>query len=191
MEKSTKLPQKTIIGECELSSQSTIHPVDTHVGKRLKTLRKSLNITQKKLASLVDLTFPQVQKYENGTNRISASKLFDLAKALDTSVTYFFEGLSKKWQSDDVSLYNDNAVNEVADDTTKTLYSASVPTRYAVQEERAPYTTSSSSLPSENVIPKPRPLTPEESTLLNLYGKIADPQLKNQLLRMAKVLGGE
>lgn len=70
------------------------HPVDAHVGKRLKMRRKSLGMSQERLGSLLGLTFQQVQKYENGSNRISASKLFDAAKALQSSIHYFFEGLA-------------------------------------------------------------------------------------------------
>lgn len=70
------------------------HPVDVHVGKRLRMRRKSLGMSQERLGSLLGLTFQQVQKYENGSNRISASKLFDTAKALQSSIHYFFEGLA-------------------------------------------------------------------------------------------------
>lgn len=67
--------------------------VDVHVGGRVRTRRRLLGLTQERLAELIDVTFQQVQKYERGTNRISASKLFAIASALDASISYFFEGL--------------------------------------------------------------------------------------------------
>jgi transcriptional regulator with XRE-family HTH domain len=70
------------------------HPVDRHVGLRIRMRRKELNISQEKLAEALGLTFQQVQKYERAANRVSASKLFEIARALNASVAYFYEGLS-------------------------------------------------------------------------------------------------
>ena len=64
-----------------------------HVGARIRECRKQLGVSQKQLAESLGLTFQQVQKYERGTNRVSASKLFDTAAALKASVSYFFQGL--------------------------------------------------------------------------------------------------
>jgi transcriptional regulator with XRE-family HTH domain len=69
------------------------NPIDLHVGSRVRMRRKILRVSQEKLAEGLDLTFQQVQKYERGANRISASKLFEIAKALNTPVSYFFDGL--------------------------------------------------------------------------------------------------
>lgn len=55
--------------------------------------RKLLGVSQERLAEALGLTFQQVQKYERGANRVSASKLFEIAKALQTPVAFFFEGL--------------------------------------------------------------------------------------------------
>lgn len=68
------------------------NPVDLHVGGRVRMRRKFLGMSQEGLADHLDLTFQQVQKYERGSNRISASKLYDISKALKTPVPYFFEG---------------------------------------------------------------------------------------------------
>ena len=68
--------------------------VDVHVGQRLRLRRKRLSISQEKLADALGLTFQQVQKYERGFNRISASKLFEAARFLQAPVTYFYEGLA-------------------------------------------------------------------------------------------------
>lgn len=69
------------------------HPVDVHVGKKLKTLRILRGMTQTDVAVGLDISFQQVQKYELGRNRISASKLFELSGILDVPPAYFFEGL--------------------------------------------------------------------------------------------------
>ena len=69
------------------------NPVDVHVGNRLRSRRKSLRMSQEKLADSVKLTFQQIQKYEKGTNRIGASRLYEIARVLAVPVAYFFEGL--------------------------------------------------------------------------------------------------
>lgn len=70
--------------------------VDKHVGKQLKTRRKLLGISQEKLADSVGVTFQQVQKYERGANRVSASRLFSFSKILDVTIDYFYDGLDDK-----------------------------------------------------------------------------------------------
>jgi transcriptional regulator with XRE-family HTH domain len=70
------------------------NPIDRHVGLRIRLRRKELGVSQEKLAEAIGLTFQQVQKYERAANRVSASKLWEVARALNTSVTYFYEGLS-------------------------------------------------------------------------------------------------
>ena len=69
------------------------NPVDRHVGERVRARRKQLGLSQDKLAEALGLTFQQVQKYERGVNRISASKLFEAAGALSVDVPFFFDGL--------------------------------------------------------------------------------------------------
>lgn len=68
------------------------HPVDIYVGKRLRNRRWLAGQTQQQLASEVGIKFQQIQKYESGANRISASRLYELARALEVPVSYFFEG---------------------------------------------------------------------------------------------------
>lgn len=68
--------------------------VDLHVGARIRLRRKMLGYSQHRLAEDLGLTFQQVQKYERGLNRVSASKLYDISRSLQTSVAYFFEGLA-------------------------------------------------------------------------------------------------
>jgi transcriptional regulator with XRE-family HTH domain len=67
--------------------------VDAHVGARIRLRRKLLGLSQQQLAEKLGLTFQQVQKYERGVNRVSASKLYETAQVLSAPVTHFFEGL--------------------------------------------------------------------------------------------------
>jgi transcriptional regulator with XRE-family HTH domain len=67
--------------------------IDQHVGRRVRVRRKLASLSQQQLAQALGLTFQQVQKYEKGSNRISASKLYQIAKLLAVPVAYFFEGL--------------------------------------------------------------------------------------------------
>lgn len=69
------------------------NPVDVHVGRRVRLRRRELGASQAWLADRLGLTFQQIQKYERGANRISASKLYAIAKLLEVPITYFFEGL--------------------------------------------------------------------------------------------------
>src|SRR5579875_3003935 len=74
-------------------SERSPNPVDIHVGLHIRMRRKALGISQERLAEALGLTFQQVQKYERGANRVSASKLWEIARALRTNVAYFYEGL--------------------------------------------------------------------------------------------------
>ena len=69
------------------------HPVDVHVGRRVRQRRWMMGVTQQQLGERVGIKFQQIQKYETGMNRISASRLWDIAHALGTTVSFFFEGL--------------------------------------------------------------------------------------------------
>ena len=69
------------------------HPVDEHVGKRLRQRRWLVGMTPQQLAEHVGIKFQQIQKYETGANRVSASRLWDIASTLDVSINFFFDGL--------------------------------------------------------------------------------------------------
>ncbi|MEM9319254.1 MAG: helix-turn-helix transcriptional regulator [Pseudomonadota bacterium] len=71
------------------------HPVDIHVGKRVRHRRWMVGMTQQQLATKVGIKFQQIQKYETGMNRVSASRLWDIASALEVDIGYFFDGLSE------------------------------------------------------------------------------------------------
>jgi transcriptional regulator with XRE-family HTH domain len=70
--------------------KNVANEIDAHVGSRLRLRRLLLGISQEKLGAALGLTFQQIQKYERGANRIGASRLFDLSKALDVPGSYFF-----------------------------------------------------------------------------------------------------
>ena len=70
--------------------------VDAHVGERIRDRRTSLGLTQEHLANALQISYQQVQKYETGANRVSAGRLFELARTLDIDVGYFFEGLNEQ-----------------------------------------------------------------------------------------------
>ncbi len=74
---------------------SSIHPVDLHVGGMIRAHRKRVGMSQTQLADALGLTFQQVQKYERGSNRVSASKLFEIAQTLGLTISTFFEGLDQ------------------------------------------------------------------------------------------------
>jgi len=72
------------------------HPVDVHVGKRVRHRRWMVGMTQQQLGDIVGIKFQQIQKYETGMNRISASRLWDIAQALGVSISFFFEGFDEE-----------------------------------------------------------------------------------------------
>jgi transcriptional regulator with XRE-family HTH domain len=75
-------------------------PIDIHVGKRIKLRRTLLHISQEQLAGDIGVTFQQVQKYESGHNRVSASRLFDISRVLNCPIAYFFEDIGPETTGD-------------------------------------------------------------------------------------------
>ena len=78
----------------DASNERKPNPIDIHVGSRVRMRRKLMGVSQEKLAEALGLTFQQVQKYERGVNRVSASKLFETSRFLGVEVSYFFDGLA-------------------------------------------------------------------------------------------------
>ena len=76
-----------------MTGASGADPIDVAVGARMRIRRKEIGMSQQKLAEHLGVTFQQVQKYERAANRVSASKLWDLSRALATNIGYFYEGL--------------------------------------------------------------------------------------------------
>lgn len=82
------------------------HPVDIHVGKRIRHRRWQVGITQQQLAEKVGIKFQQIQKYETGMNRVSASRLWDISDVLDVKICFFFNGM----KNDEDSTANDEVI---------------------------------------------------------------------------------
>ncbi len=68
-------------------------PIDAHVGSRIRLRRTLMGMSQERLGEALGLTFQQVQKYERGVNRVGASRLFDLSRVLDVSISFFFDDM--------------------------------------------------------------------------------------------------
>ncbi|MBE9476099.1 MAG: helix-turn-helix transcriptional regulator [Proteobacteria bacterium] len=75
------------------------HPVDEYVGKRVRQRRWMVGFSQQQLGEAVGIKFQQIQKYETGMNRISASRLWDIADALDVPIIFFFDGYDESGTS--------------------------------------------------------------------------------------------
>jgi len=99
------------------------HPVDVHVGRKLKQIRTLRRYSQTDVAQRLGLSFQQIQKYEIGSNRIAASRLFELAQIFETSPAYFFEGLYDDMKSDikprDSGMEIVNALAAIEDEAVK------------------------------------------------------------------------
>jgi transcriptional regulator with XRE-family HTH domain len=102
------------------------HVVDNHVGKRIRQRRWLIGMTQQKLAELVGIKFQQIQKYETGANRVSASRLWDIAESLGVPVGFFFEGMeteaSRKAQGDGSMVPADLLGDKEAMDLVRSYY---------------------------------------------------------------------
>jgi len=72
------------------------HPVDVHVGKRIRHRRWMVGMTQQQLGETVGIKFQQIQKYETGMNRVSASRLWDIAQSMEVPISFFFEGVEEE-----------------------------------------------------------------------------------------------
>ena len=102
------------------------HPVDVHVGKRIRHRRWLVGMTQQQLAESVGIKFQQIQKYETGANRVSASRLWDIADALEVPVSFFFEGLqdtsAEETANADSAVPNDLLGDKEALDLVRSYY---------------------------------------------------------------------
>jgi len=96
------------------------HPVDVHVGKRIRHRRWMVGMTQQQLADSVGIKFQQIQKYETGMNRVSASRLWDIARTLGVSIGFFFEGLGA--EATDTAVEGDILANKEALELVRAYY---------------------------------------------------------------------
>ena len=101
------------------------HHVDVHVGKRIRQRRWLIGMTQQKLADLVGIKFQQIQKYETGANRVSASRLWDIGQAMGVPVSSFFEGLIVETDAEDapVAVPDDLMADKEAMELVRSYYS--------------------------------------------------------------------
>ena len=138
-------------------TKGTANEIDKHVGLQIRSRRTLLGLSQEKLADAVGVTFQQIQKYERGTNRVSASRLFNFSKALDVSLEYFYQGLE-------------------AANNGKTKYGVS-------DNEQQAF---GSSEQSESHIPENLLQDKEVIDLIRAYFMIEDPKKRKEILRFIK-----
>ena len=98
-------------------SRAQANTVDTHVGQRIRDKRNERGMSQTEVANALGVTFQQVQKYERGTNRVGASRLFDLSRILSVPIQYFFAGLNN--QSTPIEKEDDNVIHLMKPDTVE------------------------------------------------------------------------
>jgi len=85
------------------TTESSSHPVDVYVGRRLRLKRTIMGMSQEALGKAIGVTFQQIQKYERGINRMGASRLYHFARLLSVPVSYFFEGYGDADALEDIS----------------------------------------------------------------------------------------
>ena len=98
-------------------SRAQANTVDTYVGQRIRDKRNERGMSQTEVANALGVTFQQVQKYERGTNRVGASRLFDLSRILSVPIQYFFAGLNN--QSTPIEKEDDNVIHLMKPDTVE------------------------------------------------------------------------
>lgn len=98
-------------------SLAQANTVDTYVGQRIHDKRNERGMSQTEVANAIGVTFQQVQKYERGTNRVGASRLFDLSRILSVPIQYFFAGLNN--QSTPIEKEDDNVIHLMKPDTVE------------------------------------------------------------------------
>lgn len=84
------------------------NPIDIHVGNRIRLRRTILGWSQEKLAAMLGMTFQQVQKYERGSNRVGASRLWDIGNVLNVPINFFFEDMDKEVASQSPRVFSIN-----------------------------------------------------------------------------------
>ncbi len=92
----TKKPRRKYRGWSYTVGEFGPRPIDVHVGGRVKTCRKLIGMSQEELGKHVGLTFQQIQKYENGRDRIAASRLWQFSLILGQPISWFFEGIGER-----------------------------------------------------------------------------------------------
>lgn len=98
------------------------HHVDIFVGKRIRHRRWMVGMTQQQLADQVGIKFQQIQKYETGMNRVSASRLWDISEALGVNISFFYEGITNEEDEVTVAPTDDILLNKEAMDLVRSYY---------------------------------------------------------------------
>jgi transcriptional regulator with XRE-family HTH domain len=83
-----------------MKASATTQSIDSHVGTRIRERRVMLGLTQQQLADLIGVTYQQAHKYERGINRVSAGRLFEIARVLSVPIGFFYEGVAGSSASD-------------------------------------------------------------------------------------------
>ena len=97
------------------------HPVDVHVGQRVRQRRLLLGMTMRQLSDSVGVKYQQIQKYEYGADRVSASRMWDIATALEVPISFFFEGLESQAE-DTGEARGDVLTDKKADELVRAYY---------------------------------------------------------------------
>ena len=142
-------------------------PIDVHVGSRIRLRRTLMGMSQERLGDALGLTFQQVQKYERGTNRVGASRLFDLAQVLGVDIGYFYDELPKGTRSERLPVSTD--------------YSTPVEPRGGVaMPAAAPF---GDELPPAEVLHRRETLE-----LVRTYYRITDPVMRRKVFDLIKTM---
>ncbi len=137
------------------------HPVDVHVGRRIRERRMLMGLSQEQLARLLGVTFQQIQKYERGTNRVGASRLVELARILQVPLGWFFEGLEE----------------------------APAPAQPGLAEPGADFTFDVPGGPPAGPAPRRRTLDRREILeLVRAYDRIGDAQVRRRVYELVRAL---
>ena len=136
--------------------ESLPSPVDVHVGSRIRLRRTLLGMSQERLGEALCITFQQVQRYEHGANRVGASRLFDLSRALDVPIIFFFE--------------------DMPEGMAATTVSAPCRRIYGLPEERKPFFSGEVDNSTKR----------EALELVRAYYRLTDPAVRKRMLDLMK-----
>jgi transcriptional regulator with XRE-family HTH domain len=158
------------ITESKSGTKGRATDVDLHVGARLRMLRNLRGITQEALADKLGVTFQQLQKYERGANRMSASRLFDISSLLGVPIDYFFEGTAE----------SGNVAKEAMPDVTPYVQDSNAPVYGFAEATQAAYNTVD--------ISRDAMMRKETAVLLKSFYGIKDPEVRRGLIDLAESL---
>jgi transcriptional regulator with XRE-family HTH domain len=140
-------------------------PIDVHVGARIRLRRALMGLSQERLGEALGLTFQQVQKYERGINRVGASRLYDLSRALDVPISFFFDDMN-----------------------TPAAEGVFVPSPTGGARRSYGFADRQDSLGAPGNNPAN---SPEAEELVRAYFRITDPAVRKRVFDLIKSLGNE